>query len=76
MTYRISHWYTGHNYILEEHDDKIDAIAAINKLINEWGEPSEDDEFLELYYYNEETHEMIEDIMVHELTDPDTWSDD
>ena len=76
MSYRITHWYTGHNYILEEHDDKIEAIAAINDLINKWGEPDPSDEFLELYYYNEETDELIENIVTHNLTDPETWEDD
>ena len=76
MSYRITHWYTGHNYILEEHDDKIEAIAAINDLINKWGEPDPSDEFLELYYYNEETDELVENIVTHNLTDPETWEDD
>ena len=38
MSYKISHYFTGHSYILEEYDNKVDAIA-INKMINEWGEP-------------------------------------
>ena len=45
-------------------------------MINEWGEPDPTDEFLELYYYNEETEEMIDEIVVHYLTDPDTWEED
>jgi hypothetical protein len=76
MSYKISHSFTGHSYILEEYDDKVEAIAAINKMINEWGEPDPTDEFLELYYYNEETEEMIDEIVVHYLTDPDTWEED
>ena len=75
MSYKITHWFTGQNYILEEYDDKIEAIAAINKLINEWGEPDPSDEFLELYYSDEETGEF-EEILDHNLTDPDTWEDD
>ena len=75
MSYNITHWYTGHNYIIEEFKEKEEAIAVFDELIKNWGEPDPSDEFLELYYYNEETG-MVEDIRDHNLTDPDTWEED
>ena len=62
MSFRIVHWYTGHNYILEEYEDRQEAITAFDKLVADWGEPDPTDEFLELYWMDEETYEMEDEI--------------
>ena len=67
--YYITHHSTGHSYIIDESDDKIEVIAKFNNIINNWGEPDEDDEFLDLW--TDDGVSLIE----HNLTDPDTWED-
>ena len=74
MSYKITHWYTGHNYIIEEFNEKEEAIAVFDELVKNW-KPDPSDEFLELYYSNEKTGEF-EEILDHNLTDPDTWEED
>ena len=74
MSYNITHWYTGHNYIIEEFKEKEEAIAVFDELVKNW-KPDPSDEFLELYYSDEKTGEF-EEILDHNLTDPDTWEED
>ena len=76
MSFKIVHWYTGHNYILEEYEDRQEAITAFDKMVADWGEPDPSDEFLELYWIDEETFDMEDEIRIHNLTDPDTWEPD
>ena len=74
--YNIVHYYTGHSQPLEEFENREEAIAVFYEIVKGWGEPDPSDEFLELYWFDEETYDMEEEICYHEFTDPNTWSDD
>ena len=74
MAYEIVHDYTEHWDIISEHETLTEATTAFHQLVQDCGTPDPSSCYLELHYYNEEEGDVTEeDILVHHLTDPETW---
>ena len=72
--FNITHHYSGHSDILASFPTLEEAREEFNHLIENWGEPDPDDQFLELWATDEEYN--LEEIEDHLLVDYDNWECD
>jgi hypothetical protein len=74
--YEIIHEFAGHGDCIAEFDTLQEATQGFHKIVREWGEVNPQSYYLELRYYDEVEGDVTEEeILLHELTSPDTWED-
>lgn len=74
MAFEIVHDYTEHWDIVGEYKTLTEATTAFHALVSDWGTPDPSSCYLELRYYDEEEGDVTqEELLVHYLTDPETW---
>ena len=72
--FEIVHDQFEHWQIIGEYQTLEEATSAFNHFVDNH-QVEEEDCYVELRYYDEEIGEITkEEILVHYLTDPDTWN--
>ena len=73
MAYEIIHEQAEHWQTLGEYQTLEEATVAFNSFLEDW-EVEEDDQYLELRFYDEEVGDVTEEeILIYYLTPPETW---